>query len=186
MGLPAVERGFVLTPTYRVVAGRPEVHLHAVLETGEPALVVDDRVAPYFFVPAAGADRVRRAAPGTRVTPTALTTFAGDPVARVEVRQPGDVPPLRSRLADAGIECFEADLRFAYRYLIDRGIRGSFTVSGAFERRPGIGRVYRNPDLAPSDFVPRLRVLSLDIETSFDGSQLYSIAVAGTGGDRVF
>jgi hypothetical protein len=39
------ERGFVLTPTYRVVAGRPEVHLYAVLESGEPALIVDDRTA---------------------------------------------------------------------------------------------------------------------------------------------
>src|SRR5439155_27093727 len=30
------ERGFVLSPTYRLVAGRAEVHLHAVLECGEP------------------------------------------------------------------------------------------------------------------------------------------------------
>ena len=44
------ERGFILTPTYRVVGGVPEVHLHAVLEGGEPALVVDRRLAPYFFV----------------------------------------------------------------------------------------------------------------------------------------
>ena len=28
-----------------------------------------------------------------------------------------------------------------------------------FERRPGVGRVYRNPELEPADFVPRLRVL---------------------------
>ena len=74
----------------------------------------------------------------------------------------------------------------AYRYLIDRGIRGSFVVAGPFERRPGVGRVYRNPDLQPSDFVPRLRVLSFDVETSLDGRRLYSVAVAGAGGDHVF
>ena len=62
-----------------------------------------------------------------------------------------NVPPIRSRLGNAGIECLEADLRFAYRYLIDRGIRGGFTVDGPFERRPGIGRVYRNPTLAPAE-----------------------------------
>src|SRR5207253_1509587 len=39
------ERGFILTPTYRVVGGRPEVHLYGVLEGGEPALSVDDRPA---------------------------------------------------------------------------------------------------------------------------------------------
>jgi DNA polymerase-2 len=180
------ERGFVLTPTYRTVAGRPEVHLHAVLESGEPALVVDDRLAPYFFVRATDAAGVGRLAPDSRVVPTPLRTFGGEPVARVEVRVPGDVPPLRARLAEAGIECFEADVRFAYRALIDRGVRGAFTVRGPFARHPRLGRVYRNPELAPGDFAPRLRVLSLDVETSLDGRRLYSIAAAGTGGDRVF
>jgi DNA polymerase-2 len=169
-----------------VARGRPEVHLHAVLESGEPALVVDDRLAPYFFVRAADADTARRLAPEARVLPTPLLTFAGEPVARVEVRLPGDVPPLRARLGEAGAECFEADLRFAYRYLIDHGLRGAFAVSGPFERRPGVGRVYRNPALEPAVFTPRLRVLSLDVETSLDGRQLYSIAVAGAGGERVF
>jgi DNA polymerase II len=180
------ERGFVLTPTYRVVRGRPEVHLHGVLENGEPVLVVDDRLAPYFFVRAADGDTARRLAPGAGVVATELLTFAGEAVARVEVRLPGDVPPLRARLAEAGVECFEADLRFAYRYLIDHGLRGAFAVHGPFERRPGVGRVYRNPDLAPASFAPRLRVLSLDVETSLDGRHLYSVAVAGAGGDRVF
>ncbi|HZP40407.1 MAG TPA: DNA polymerase II [Candidatus Binatia bacterium] len=181
-----MERGFILTPTYRLVRGRPEVHLHAVLERGEPALLVDDRQAPYFFVRAADAGAVAAAASGARVVPSGLCTFAGEPVVRVEVAVPQDVPPLRTRLGEAGVACFEADLRFAYRYLIDRGIRGGFTVEGPWERRPGVGRVYRNPALAPADFAPTLRVLSLDVETSLDGARLYSIACAGAGGERVF
>ncbi len=180
-----MERAFILTPTYRFAAGRPEVHLHAVLESGEPALVVDDRLAPYFFVRAADAPTAARVAARARIAATALATFAGEPVARVELERPGDVPGVRTKLDAAGVECFEADLRFAYRYLIDRGIRGAFTVDGPFERRDGVGRVYRNPALAPCDFGPRLRVLSFDIETSLDGARLYSIASAGHGGERV-
>ena len=180
------ERGFILTPTYRIAGGLPEVHLHAVLESGEPALVVDDRFVPYFFVRAADESDVRRLAPGARLVATDLRTFAGEPVSRVEVALPGDVPGVRNRLGERGIDCLEADLRFAYRFLIDRGLRGAFTVDGPFERRAGVGRVYRNPALAPADFAPTLRVLSLDIETSFDGKRLYSIAMAGAGGERVF
>jgi DNA polymerase-2 len=179
-------RGFVLTPSYRVADGRAEVHLHAVLETGEPALVVDDRFRPYFFVRSSDRDALAKAAPGGRVAETALQTFGGEPVLRVEVDLPGDVPPLRGRLAAAGVESFEADVRFAYRYLIDRRIRAAFSVEGDFERRPGIGRVYRNPRLEPVDFVPRLRVLSFDVETSLDGRSLYSIAAAGHGGSHVW
>jgi DNA polymerase-2 len=179
------ERGFILTPTYRIAGGAPEVHLHAALESGEPALVVDRRVVPYFFVRADAEAAVgRHVAPG-RVHATELRTFDGAPVLRVEVGLPGDVPPLRTRLGEAGVECLEADLRFAYRYLIDRGLRGAFTVDGPFERRPGVGRVYRDPSLAPADFAPTLRVLSFDIETSPDGRRLYSIACAGAGGERV-
>src|SRR5437867_12114449 len=117
------ERGFVLTPTYRIGAGAPEVHLHAVLEVGEPALVIDDRVAPYFFVRVADVAASASIMPRLRIAATALRTFAGDPVARVELAVPGDVPGVRTRLGEAGIECFEADIRFAYRYLIDRCIR---------------------------------------------------------------
>ena len=162
------------------------MHLHAVLEGGEPALVVDDRFPPYFFVRAADRDALQGVAPAARVTESTLLTFAGEPVLRVEVDLPGDVPPLRARLAEAGVECFEADVRFAYRYLIDHRIRGAFSIDGPFERRPGVGRVYRNPRLEPADFVPRLRVLSFDIETSLDGRALYSLAAAGQGGDRVW
>src|SRR3990172_422636 len=78
-GTPMAERGFVLTPTYRVVAGRPEVHLHAVLESGEPALVVDDRLAPYLFVRAAEADAVRRLRPQAGGPPAAPGPVARGP-----------------------------------------------------------------------------------------------------------
>jgi len=176
------ERGFILTPTYRVHGGRPAVHLYAVLESGEPALVVDDRASPHFFVAARDAGRVRAAS----VTPTALRTFADEPVARVDVTLPGDVPPLRRRLADAGIVCYEADLRFAYRWLIDHDVRGAFAVEGPFEQRPGVGRVYRNPTVAPAAWTPALRVLSFDIETSANAGRLYSIAAAGAGGEQVW
>src|SRR2546425_7550127 len=181
---PVAELGFILTPTYRVVGGRPEVHLYGVLEGGEPALIVDDRQTPYFFIRAADAGVAAGHAGTARVVAADLVTFGGDPVVRVEVARPADVPTLRTRLGDAGVECFEADLRFAYRYLIDRGVKGGFGVEGPFERRPGVGRVYRNPALEPADFAPRLRVLSLDIETSPDASRLYSVAVAGAGGER--
>jgi len=179
-------RGFVLTPTYRVAGGHPEVHLHAVLESGEPALIVDDRERPHFFVRASDGETLHRVAPSARLAGTTLATFAGDPVLRVEVDVPGEVPPIRGRLVEAGVEAFEADVRFAYRFLIDRRIRGAFAVEGDFTRAPGVGRVYRNPALAPADFAPRLRVLAFDVETSPDGRALYAIAAAGHGGGRVW
>ena len=180
------ERGFVLTPTYRLVAGRPQIHLYVVLESGEPALIVDGRVRPYCFVRAQDVDRARPALGAAPMREEALTTFAGDPVVRVEFQTPADLPNVRRRLAELGVVTFEADVRFAYRYLIDRGVRGGFSIDGPFERRDGVGRVYHDPELRPARWTPRLRVLSFDIETSLDGDALYAIAAAGTGGEHAW
>jgi DNA polymerase-2 len=176
-------RGFILQPTYRVVSGRPEVHLYGTREDGASFCVVDDRVRPYFFVPAARAAEVERL--GAKVASSELRSLDGEPVARVETTVPADVPPLRQRLAGAGIVCFEADLRFAYRYLIDRGLRAAIEIDGPSAPGGGIAHVYRNPMLAPASFVPQLRVLSIDIETNLRATQLYALALAGLGADRV-
>src|SRR5204863_2817225 len=120
---------------------------------------------PYFFVPAARAAEAR--ALGGEISATELRSFDGEPVMRVETTAPADVPPLRHRLAAAGITCFEADLRFAYRYLIDRGLRAAIEIDGApmtardeGSRFGDIAYVYRNPTLTPARFVPNLKVLS--------------------------
>ncbi|MCZ6619317.1 MAG: hypothetical protein O7E57_14420, partial [Gammaproteobacteria bacterium] len=62
-----------------------------------------------------------------RLTATNKTTFAGEPVSRVDVVTPPDAPGLRDKLLAAGVDTFEADVRFAIRYLIDRGIKGGIS-----------------------------------------------------------
>jgi DNA polymerase-2 len=99
----------------------------------------------------------------------------------VELTLPGEVPPVRRRLDDIGVECFEADIRFAYRYMIDQGIRGSVEVDGPHERHERLGLVYRNPTLRPVLWKPALRVLSIDIETSMKGDRVFAIALHGCG-----
>ena len=170
-------RGFILTPTYRIVRGVPEVHLYGVLESGEPCLIIDDRTRPHFFMLQRDVPRLTSIAPGLAAAPSELRTLDGDSVATITVGVPGDVPPLRRRLEENGVACLEADVRFAYRYLIDRGIRGAFDVEGSYETRGRLGRVYRNPELRPTHWLPQLKILSIDIETSLKGDQLYSIAM---------
>lgn len=170
-------RAFILNPTYRIVNGLPEVHLYGVLESGSPCLIIDDRTRPCFFVPARYRSQVERIAPRAEVEDIPLRTFRGESVVAVRVEVPGEVPPLRNRLESAGVPCLEADLRFAYRFLIDRDIRGSMIVEGRYEAHRRLGRVYRNPTLRPCRWIPSLKVLSIDIETDAKADQLYSIAL---------
>jgi DNA polymerase-2 len=182
-------RGFILQASYRVVSGpngqrRPVVHLHGRLEGGDTFLVRDDRQRPHFYIRAVDAERARALrAPDPR--PTDKRSFAGAAVCRLEVQAPQDVPGLRDRLHEAGIETFEADVRFAMRYLIDRGIRGGCEIDGAWVPGNGVTRVYSNPTLRPVEVDVEPRVLSFDIETDGKGDVLLAISLFAPGVDEV-
>jgi len=175
-------RGFILQPTYELEGGRPVVHLYGKLEDGRSFLVRDDREVPHFYVlqdDAAAASSLG----ASPMTPAGKETLEGRALSRVEVRAPSDAPPLRERLRRQGIACYEADVRFAMSYLIDRGIRGSVSIEGT--EREGLPVVFENPDLAPAEWSPRLSVLSFDIETDPDARRLLSIGLHGCGASEV-
>jgi len=182
-------RGLILQPSYRIESGRPVVHLWGKLESGEPFLLRDARLVPHFFVAAADAARAR-ALGARQIAATHRVTLDGVPAARVEVPAPADTPPLRDRLADAGIPCYEADVRFGLRYLIDHRVRGAVAIGGEGRVVPGLGRVFDDPpEVGPADpaggWVPELAVLSFDIETDPRAQRLFSVAFHGCGAAEV-
>ncbi len=178
-------RGFVLQSSYRIEAGRPVVVIYGKLDTGGPFLVRDTRQVPFFYIRRTDAERARTLGAVTRNDEPRKTTFRGEPAVRVEVQLPAEVPPWREKLTAAGIECFEADVPFASRFLIDRGIRGALEIRGTPRRAEDIPFIFENPELAPGDHSPQLSILSLDIETDPQAKSLLSIALAGCGGPEV-
>ncbi len=180
----SVRRGFILQPTYEIRRNRPVVQLFGRLEEGEPFLVEDTRFRPYFHA-GESAERILGESRRTRVTKSTARDFAGRPVVRIEVDVPARVPDLREKLRGAGVEVFEADVRFAYLYLIDHGLRASIDIEGEYERLDNGVLLFRDPEVCAGTFHPTLRVLSFDIETSPDASRVYSVALCGAGADEV-
>jgi len=182
-------RGLILQASYRVVSAShgqriPVVHLYGRLEGGDTFLIRDDRQRPHFYIRAADAGRARELhAPEPR--PTGKRSFAGGSVSRMEVETPQDIPGVRDRLHAAGIETFEADVRFAVRYLIDRGIKGGCEIEGDWVPTERIARVYSNPTLRPFRVDVQPRVLSFDIETDPQGDRLLAISLYAPGVDEV-
>ncbi|MFN8177751.1 MAG: DNA polymerase II [bacterium] len=179
-------RGFLLSSTYRIEAGRPVVRLSGTLETGESFLIRETRQRPRFWIRAGDAEAARGlGAPVVEEGAENLRTWTGEPAATIEVAEPGDVPPIRDRLRDAGLPTYEADVRFAYRGLIDRGIRGSLSIAGTPLRGEGADVLFENPEIAAADWSPSLSVLSIDLETDPAGTRLLSAALAGCGAAEV-
>lgn len=181
-------RGFVLQPTYRIERGRPVVTIHGALEGGRPFRIEDRRARPHFWIASDDARRARALGAEPVAGVDVPSSMDGRPLRRVETAIPADVPPLRDRLESAGIRTWEADVRFAYRWLIERGIRGTLALESAEAEatrgRPGPA-LYEDPDVVPADWTPDLRLLSLDIETDPTGRELLSIALVGCGADEV-
>src|SRR6202034_4933770 len=97
----------------------------------------------------ADADRAQ-ALSAARPTMSDKRTFDGAPTALLEVDTPPEVPGVRDRLHAANIDTFEADVRFATRYLIERGIKGGCQIEGTSTPAAG-GLVFENPHLRPAD-----------------------------------
>ena len=181
----AAARGFILQASYRVQNGSPVVHLFGALEDGGTFLVRDRRQVPHFYVRRRDAGRAYRLG-ATRQFETARKTFAGEAVVRVDIAVPQDTVPLRERLHRDGVGTFEADVRFAVRYLIDRDIRGGCEILGTFEPGERITRIYDDPELRPATVALKPSLLSFDIETDPGATRLLAVAVYGKGVDEVY
>jgi DNA polymerase II len=188
-----VSRGVILQASYRIVTqpgGRrvPVVHLYGRLEDGRTFLVRDDRQQPHFYVLTADAARAQDAG-GNEPKPTAKRDFSGSPVSQVVVGIPSDVPAVRDRLHNHGIDTFEADVRFPIRYLIERGIKGACAIDGTAipgtDIGVGVSLIFDNPHLTPAQLKVEPRVLSFDIETDPKAERLLAISLYGTQLDEV-
>jgi DNA polymerase II len=86
-------------------------------------------------------------------------------------------------LQNKQIQMFESDIRPADRYLMERFINGSVIITGE-NSLEGENIVWYNPKLKPSEYLPSLKWLSIDIETEpieqfGKTGLLYSIAAHG-------
>lgn len=170
-------RGFIVDETYRIEEGVPYVYLFGRLENGESFLTIT-LFKPYFCIKEE--DRIE----AEKITSTKFTvertvwkTMDGEPVVKVILENPKEVPGLRESFEKKKIRCFEADIRFTQRFLIDHNILRSLRIEGEFEKSDFVDRVYRDPAIYPDDWYPALRTLSFDIETSPDAGKLYSISL---------
>ena len=180
--------GFILQASYRIDGGAPVVHLYGRFTDGRTFLVKDRRQTPCFFIDATDEDRARKLG-ANRVWPSEIVTFDGEPTSRVEVGIPSDAPALRDRLHDAAIPTFEADVRFAVRYLIDRDIRGGCIVDGdpiELDTHSGedtsredvhLDCVFEDAEVMAADVEFRASVLSFDIETDPDAERLLAVSL---------
>ncbi|MBS3135942.1 DNA polymerase II [Candidatus Woesearchaeota archaeon] len=176
-------RGYIVYPTYRIKEGKAQVMLFGRLENGESFVTIND-FRPYFSIRESDKEKAEQIlnamkAKDIEISSSSLTNFYSEKLCKVTLTIPREVPELRKIFIDKGIPCYEADIRFAVRFLIDKGIMIGLKISGEYSKENDffVDRVYKNPKLEPAEFWPKLQVLSFDIETDMEGKSLFSISM---------
>ncbi len=139
------------------------------------------------FVPAeqeAAARSLLQRERGAELRPLALCDFSGRPVVGLYCRHYRHLLRLEKRLREHGIDVYEADIRPPERFLMERFIMAPVTFIGtpAADDPALLLDVQIKP--APA-YRPRLRTVSLDIETTMHG-ELRSIGLEGCGERQVY
>ncbi|MFT5218626.1 MAG: DNA polymerase-2 [Planctomycetota bacterium] len=109
-----------------------------------------------------------------------LKTFLGEPVHAVYFNSQQQFYRVRDRLTQAGIACYESDIRPAERFLCERFITASVDIGADYSSAP-----MRNVKLSPGSYTPTFEIMSLDIESDYQTDALFSIAFVTSTEARV-
>ncbi|UTF61500.1 DNA polymerase II [Gilvimarinus sp. DA14] len=102
-----------------------------------------------------------------------LSTRDGKTVAALYFSRVALAREAEKRLTSHAIACWEADIRPAERFLMERFI----TAAADLESPKQSADSWLDPALKPSNYRPSLKLASVDIETTMDAQRLYSIGV---------
>ena len=180
------QQGFLLTRHWHDTPAGTELVFWLATDHGPRQL----RLAPQLSVAFIAAEHreqaeaVLRGERGCELRVLALRDFRRRPVLGLYCRQYRQLMKLEKRLRAAGVDIYEADVRPPERYLMERFI----TAPVAYDGKPATqdAALLLDAQLKPDHaYRPRLRLVSLDIETSARGD-LYSIALEGCGQRQVY
>lgn len=170
--------GFILTR--RVIRKGTQSQLEFWLHTKQgPLRLLSDAQPAVFFTEQASLRAQRELLAATGITATwrnlTLKDFQQTPLCGVYFAQPFDANKAATLLKNAGFTCYEADIRLADRYLMERFVYASALAVGQAEPQSKHLHIARGK-LQAADYQPDLQVMSLDIECSGKG-ELFSIGL---------
>lgn len=117
--------------------------------------------------------------PGLRTQALELKHFSGQAVSAIYCKSYGLHTQLRNQASHLNIPLWEAEIKPTSRFLMERFLKGSVYIQDLPLDCGQTGQLIQNPKIKPSDYQPKLKIMSVDIETSMPSrtqkEKLYSI-----------
>jgi DNA polymerase-2 len=175
--------GCIVDTDYTEIDGKTYVQIFGRLENKQ-SFVVMNEFGPYFFVKKADRAKLKDLLKNFVVNETELTSFSGESVLRISCKNQTEMNELTKGIHEGEFQTYEADIKPHIRYIIDNNLKGSLEIEGEYEDSERVDRVYKNAKVFPGNSNVKLKVLSVDIETS--GKDLACIGMCSENYEKVF
>ncbi len=179
------EKGFIITSHYEIKEENErkhaEIHLFGRL-MNEKSFEIIVPYKPYFFIKSEDEKLAKEIING-KIEKTNLKTIKNEPVSKITIDNPKEVPQLRKILENKNIACYEADIRFTQRFLMDNNILSTIKIKGKEEKGDKTDIKFINPKIKPEnklnneDIEDKIKILSFDIETDSKANKLFSLSI---------
>lgn len=166
--------GFLLTRQWRDTSDGIQIECWLATDQGPMRLLVPDQTS-VCFVRRNDLPKLKSILadfPNSYYKTSNLLNHYGESVVAVYSQQYRKQRELCQRIQSGGLHVWEQDIKPSDRFFMERFIRASVVVDAS----PNDKQTLITTRVKASDYQPKLRVLSLDIETSMDAGELYSVA----------
>ncbi len=170
--------GFILTRQWVESASGIELIFWLATEQGPLRLRLSGQEAICFFPESQQpqVETILAKQTGWRIASTQLKNFDSEPICALYLKSRRKLFDIRDKLNAKGIRVAEADIKPTDRFLMERFITAAVSIAGEQSRKSGFKEIVASK-LKATDFRPDLRAVSIDIETDYQASTLYSIAI---------
>jgi DNA polymerase-2 len=182
--------GFIVHSYARSRKGRTALYLLGRLSDGSTFAIVENRYQPNFYAREGDAAPIEQtiasmAAAGelsaggdVRLAQSSLCTMDGEPCRQVVCATQEIKRRVRDALQLIGTRTYEADLRVADQFRLERRIHGPIRIRGEARSGRYVKRVFVDPEVEAGAWQPRLSVLSIDIETDVGTQAVRAVALS--------
>lgn len=176
--------GFLINTTYKIEEQESTIYLFGRLKN-KKSFCVKKKIKPYFFAKEKEEETIKKTLENTRheIEKTEYKNFQEEKLIKIIFTNQQELTDAKKTLDEKNINHYESDIKPEYKELIDLDIKGSLTIQGTpiknEEHKTDL--FFDEPTLTKSDWVPKyedLVILAIDIETSMNTEQLYSVSLA--------
>ncbi len=178
-------KGFIIYPTYDVINDETIVQLYGKLENGQ-SFVTLNKINPYFFIKEKDQKKIEKYLSKYKIENIPLKNFNEEKVMKISAKTQSEITKLYQAIHKK-IDAYEADIKPHYRFLIDNNLLGTINIEGEYEPSEKIDCVYKEPKISPSHkFNPKLKIVSIDLESSKKTGKLFCIGIYTESKKEVF